>query len=297
MTKILKDTKKIETILSRGTEQIIMRDHLENALRSGTSLRVKLGIDPTSPDLHLGHTVVLRKLQQFQELGHTIVLIIGDFTARIGDPSGRSETRKILTEKEIQKNLKNYLAQASKVVNVKKAEVRYNSEWHEKKGLAALLELARATTIQQILKREDFQKRLETDSEISLLETLYPILQGYDSVAVRADVELGGTDQIFNLLMGRRVQRYFKMKEQDIVTAPLIEGLDGTKKMSKSYGNAIGIAETPKEMFGKVMAIPDSLIEKYFTLLTDVDIPKNSDPYKSKMFLAETIVEMYHSKS
>ncbi len=286
----------IEKLLKRGVDEIIVEDHLKKELESGRKLRVKLGIDPTSPDLHLGHTVVLRKLKQFQELGHKIVLIIGDFTGQIGDPSGRSESRVPLSENEIKGHMKDYLDQAGKVIDVKKTEVRYNSEWHEKDGLKKMLELMRSATVQQILKREDFQKRLSEDAEISLLETVYPLLQGYDSVAIKADIELGGTDQKFNLLVGRRVQRHFGMAEQDIMTVPLIEGTDGVKKMSKSYGNYIGLNDEPNDMFGKIMAIPDVLIEKYFTYLTDIDQPKDLGPYESKMLLAETIVEMYHLK-
>lgn len=286
---------QIDTILNRGVEEVIKRDHLEAVLKSGNKLRVKLGIDPTAPDLHLGHTVVLRKLRQFQNTGHKAILIIGDFTAQVGDPSGQSEARKHLTEKEIKSNLKHYLVIAGKVIDIKKTEVHYNSEWHKKAGLAAILELAKSATIQQVLKRADFRKRLEEDNDVSILETLYPLLQGYDSVAVKADVELGGSDQKLNLLMGRRVQRHFKMKEQDILTVPLIEGLDGTKKMSKSYGNYVSITEKPDEMFGKLMTVPDSLIKKYFETLTDLDRPKNMNSYEAKLLLAETIVGMYHS--
>lgn len=286
----------ITSITSRGVSDIVVREHLEKSLASGKKLRIKFGIDPTGSTIHLGHAVAFRKLRQFQELGHKIVLIIGDFTAQIGDPSGRSETRKSLTEAEVKANLKTYLSQAGKIFDVKKAEVRYNSEWHKKKGLAAILELARAATIQQVLKREDFQKRIKEDTDISLLETLYPLLQGYDSVAVKADVEIGGTDQMFNLLMGRRVQRHFGMAEQDVLMVPLIEGTDGVKKMSKSYGNYIGVTESAAEMFGKVMAIPDSLIGKYAETLTDLTIESGSDPRGAKLLLAEAIIAEYHGE-
>ncbi len=285
----------IDKILNRGTAEIIERGHLESALRSGKKLRVKFGIDPTAPDLHLGHTVVLRKLRQFQDAGHKAVLIIGDLTAQIGDPSGRSETRRSLSENEVKENLKNYLKEAGKVIDVRKAEVRYNSEWHKKGGLAALLELAKSASVQQVLEREDFKKRLGEDSTISLLETLYPLLQGYDSVAVKSDVELGGTDQKLNLLMGRKVQRHFGMAEQDVLIFPLIEGTDGVRKMSKSYGNYIALKDEPNDMFAKLMKVPDPLIKKYFELLTDLDAP-SADPYTSKQILAETIVDMYHGK-
>ena len=288
------NTGQTDTILNRGVEEIIEKDHLIELLSSGKKLRVKFGIDPTAPDIHLGHTVPLRKLRQFQEAGHQIVLIIGDFTGMIGDPSGRSEERKPLTEKDIKTNLKRYLEQAGKVLDIKKVEVHYNSEWHKKNGLAAMLEMARAVSFQQVIKRADFQKRIDAGQDITLIETLYPLLQGYDSVKVKADIEVGGTDQKFNLLMGRRVQRHFKQPEQDIITVPLIEGTDGVKKMSKSYGNYIGVTENPNDMFGKIMSIPDPLINKYFELLTDIDAPKGN-PYRSKMLLAETIVGMYHS--
>lgn len=287
--------KKIKILLERGTEEIIEKDHLARALASRKKLRVKFGIDPTAPEMHLGHTVPLRKLKQFQDLGHKAVLIIGDFTARIGDPSGRNEERKPLTEKEVKNNMKKYIAEAGKVIDIKKAEIRYNSEWYEKKnGLATIIQLSRAATIQQVLRRADFKKRLDEGNDITILEFLYSIFQGYDSVAVRADVELGGTDQKFNLLMGRRVQRHYGLPEQDIVTVQLIEGTDGIRKMSKSYGNYICIAEKPNEMFGKIMTIPDVLIDKYFTLLTNTDC-QSRDAYQSKLALAEAIVGMYHS--
>lgn len=284
----------LNNLLTRGVADVVDRSHLAKALSSGRKLRVKLGIDPTSPDLHLGHAVLLRKLRQFQDLGHQAVLIIGDFTGTIGDPSGRDKTRPPLTDMEVRANMKKYLAQAGKIVNVKNAEVRKNSEWYKRGGLKTLLELARAATVQQVLEREDFQKRMRGGNEITVLEELYSLLQGYDSVAVKADVELGGTDQTFNLLMGRRVQRHFKMPEQDILTVPLIEGTDGVRKMSKSYGNYIGITEKPNEMFGKLMAIPDALIPKYRETLTDLD-ELHGNPRDQKLALAETIVAWLHS--
>lgn len=289
------DLKLIDTILNRGVDEIIERESLVKKLNSGKKLRVKLGIDPTKPDIHLGHTVPLRKLRQFQELGHQIVLIIGDFTAQIGDPSGQSAERKPITEKEVKSNMKHYIEQAAKVIDVKKAEIRWNSEWHKKEGLAAMLNMAKAVTFQQVIKRADFQKRIDAGNDISMIEMLYPLLQGYDSVKIKADVEVGGTDQKFNLLMGRRVQRHFGQPEQDIITVPLIEGTDGVRKMSKSYGNYVGVMENPNDMFGKIMSVPDNLIEKYFTLLTDEDMP-NTGPYEAKMELAETIVRAYHSE-
>ncbi len=284
----------INRVLNRGVEEIIEREHLAKALGSGRKLRVKLGIDPTKPDIHLGHTVPLLKLREFQELGHQAVLIIGDFTAQIGDPSGQSAERQPLTEKEIKANMKHYLDQAGKVINIKKTEVRYNSEWHGK-SLRDFLAVTKAVSISQIMKREDFEKRIKSGGDVTVLESLYAILQGYDSVMVKADVELGGADQKLNLLMGRRIQRYFKMPEQDIITMPLVEGTDGVRKMSKSYGNYIGLTEKPEEMFGKLMSIPDSLTAKYFTHLTEME-PPQGNPYSAKMLLAETITRMYHGE-
>ncbi len=285
--------KLITQILSRGTEQIIQKNTLQKKLESGKKLRIKFGIDPTSPDLHLGHTVLLRKLKQFQDAGHKIVLIIGDFTGQIGDPSGRAAARKPLSEKEVRANAKTYLTQASMVIDIKKTEVRHNSEWLAKDP-ALLLSLMQTASVQQILERDDFQKRLKEGREIRLIELIYPLLQGYDSVTVRADVEIGGSDQTFNLLMGRRIQRIYNQSEQDILTTPLIEGTDGSKKMSKSVGNYIALRDAPNEMFGKLMSIPDNLLPKYFELLTDIDMPKRAKPRTAKLLLARTIVEMYH---
>lgn len=288
--------QEVEKILSRGVEEAIVKEHLEAALRSGKKLRVKFGIDPTVPDLHLGHTVPLRKLRQFQEAGHQAVLIIGDFTALIGDPSGRAEARRPLTEKEVKQNLKKYLKQAGKIIDLKKTEVYYNSKWY-KKNAALILELMGRESVQRVLERDDFQKRLKEGREIMILEEVYPLLQGYDSVMVKADVEIGGTDQKFNLLMGRRLQRAYGLSEQDIVTLPLLEGTDGVKKMSKSAGNYIGLDAEPNDMFGKIMRIPDNLIDKYFTLLTDDNPPAGGrDPREAKLALAKIIVGMYHGQ-
>lgn len=289
-------------LLTRGVVEVIEKDHLAARLAKGEKLRVKFGIDPTAPDLHLGHTVPLRKLRKFQDAGHQAVLIIGDFTARIGDPTGRSEERKPLTEKQVKANLKEYLKQAGKILNVKKLEVHNNSKWFLKEGVAAILELSRAGSIQQVLHRADFKKRLEEGHDITMLEMMYPLFQGYDSVKVKADLEIGGTDQKFNLLMGRRVQRHFGATEQDILTLPLLEGTDGTKKMSKSSGNYIGVSEEPKAMFGKIMSIPDNLTVKYAELLTDLDISEMeslvaSNPRAAKMKLAKEIVRMYHDEN
>ncbi len=293
---------KVKNLLELNVQEVVDVEHLREALLSDKKLRVKLGIDPTAPDLHLGHAVILRKLREFQELGHKIVFIIGDFTGKIGDPSGRTETRKPLTDFEVKKNMKSYLAQAGKVINIKKTEIFYNSQWFKKEGIQKLIELSMASTIQQVLKRADFKKRMEEDNEITLLEILYPLLQGYDSLKVRADVEIGGTDQKFNLLMGRRVQRYFGMKEQDVVMIPLLEGLDGVKKMSKSFGNYIGLADSANDMFGKIMSLPDQMIRKYFVFCTDlneseiVSLEKELTPKSLKEKLAFEIVKIYHGE-
>lgn len=285
--------KEIKKLLNRGVEEVIVKDHLKEKLESGEKLRIKFGIDPTGSDIHLGHTVVLRKLKEFQDLGHKIILIIGDFTAQIGDPTGRDKTRPTLSEEEVKKNMENYLDQAGKVIDINKAEIKYNSKWLAK-STEDLLKITKSATVNQVLRRSDFQKRLENEENISILETLYPVLQGYDSVEVKADVELGGTDQKFNLLMGRDIQKYFDMDQQDILTVPLIEGTDGTKKMSKSYDNYISLNDNPTDMFGKIMSIPDKLIDKYFETLTDKD-KESKDPYESKLNLAKEIVSMYHS--
>lgn len=294
--------EKIKNLLTRNVQEVIQLEHLRGMLLGGKKLRVKFGIDPTSSDLHLGHAVILRKLREFQDLGHKVVLIIGDFTGKIGDPSGRSETRKPLSEKEVKENMKSYLSQASKVVDVKKAEIVYNSRWFLKEGLQKMIELAMASTIQQVLRRADFKKRLEEDSDITILELLYPLFQGYDSLQVKADVELGGIDQKFNLLMGRRIQRHFGMKEQDVLMMPLLEGLDGAKKMSKSYGNYIGLNEKSDSMFGKVMSLPDQFVAKYFYFCTDMEksaissLEKKLDPKSFKEKLAFEILKIYRGE-
>src|SRR3990167_10112561 len=310
-TKIITDEQKIEELLSRGVDEAIEFEHLKARLLKGDNLRVKLGIDPTARDLHLGHTVVLRKLKQFQDLGHTAVFIIGDFTATIGDPSDRNELKPQLTGDQIKDNMKNYLAEASKVIDVKKAEIHYNSEWYKNKEAWFLMELTSKFTLARALERDDFQKRIKNDQDVGLLEILYPLFQGYDSVAVRADVEIGGTDQKFNLLTGRKVQRRYDQPEQDIITCPLIEGMDGVKKMSKSTGNYIGLSDNSGDMFGKIMSVPDGLMVKYFKLLTNVsdmeveniknDILVNTSmakksPKEWKQTLAQEIVKMYHGE-
>ncbi|NQU77153.1 tyrosine--tRNA ligase [Candidatus Falkowbacteria bacterium] len=299
--------KKIEALLTRGVDEAIEEEHLRKRLLKGCKLRVKFGIDPTGSELHLGHVVPLRKLRQFQKLGHQIIFLIGDYTAKVGDPSGRSETRKILTDKEIKENMKDYSRQAGKILDMGKVEVRYNSEWFDNKGAMFLFELTSKFTLARVIERDDFKKRIKDDIDVSVLEILYPLMQGYDSVALEADVEIGGTDQKFNLLMGRRVQRKYGQKEQDIVTVPLIEGTDGVRKMSKSFGNYIGVTEKPKEIYGKTMSIPDSLIWKYYKLLTDVRLDRinkmkkdvkagDVNPRDVKAELASEVVTLFYNK-
>lgn len=309
MPKISSDKKKIEEILTRAVDEVIVEEHLRKRLSSGDKLRIKFGIDPTAPDIHLGHTVSLRKLQQFQELGHQAVLIIGDFTATVGDPSGRNEMRKQLTDAEIKLNLKTYLKQAGKVLDLEKVEIHYNGEWFKKADALKLYELTSKVSIQRAMERDDFQKRIAEGRDVSMLEIIYPLLQGYDSVMVKADVEIGGRDQKFNLLMGRRVQRAYDMAEQNIMTTWLIEGTDGVRKMSKSFGNYIGVTEPPESMYGKIMSIPDDLIVKYFRALTDVPneevdemlklsrtMGSSWDPRSAKARLAREVVSIYHDK-
>lgn len=286
-------------LLTRGVVEIMEEDHLKKAFSSKKKLRVKFGIDPTAPDLHLGHTVPLRKLKQFQDAGHKAVLIIGDFTARIGDPTGKDKTRPQLNEKDIKKNLKTYLEQAQKVLDIKKVEIHYNSEWFDKNP-ELLIQLMSRMSMERVLEREEFQRRIKSGQEVTMLEALYPLLQGYDSVAIKADLEIGGTDQKFNLLMGRRMQRKYEMQEQDVLTLPLLEGTDGSKKMSKSLGNYIALTDKPEMMFGKIMSIPDDLIVKYSELLTDLDLKNvvkdaKTDPRGAKMNLAKDIIKMYYS--
>lgn len=293
----------IKHLLTRNVEEVIDRAHLERRLASGEKLRVKLGIDPTSPDLHLGHAVVLRKLKEFQDLGHQIVLIIGDFTGRIGDPSGRDKARPSLDEREIKENMEKYLGQVKKIIDVKKAEVVYNSQWLKKLDGAKLLELLGLLSVQQIIERSDFRARLEAHESIRMHELIYPVLQAYDSAQVRADVEIGGNDQTFNLLAGRTLMERLGMKPQDVLTASLLEGVDGKRKMSKSLGNYIGLTEEPGDMFGKIMSVPDKLVHKYFMLCTELDekeiqsLEKTLKPRDLKARLGFEIVKLYHGEA
>jgi tyrosyl-tRNA synthetase len=291
--------------LRRGAAEIIPADGLDAKLALGRPLRVKLGIDPSRPDLTLGHSVVLGALQRFLEAGHEAILIVGDFTSRVGDPSGRSETRPMLSAEEADENARSYLEQAGLVLDVERATVRRNAEWLAELGAADLIRLASVTTIAQMLEREDFRTRYQGNQPISVVEFLYPLLQGYDSVAVEADIELGGTDQTFNLLMGREVQRAYGQEPQAVLTVPLIEGLDGERKMSKSFDNYVALTEPADEMFGKLMSLPDGLIAKYELLCTDLGAADNErvvaglangsiHPNAEKRRMARTIVERYH---
>jgi tyrosyl-tRNA synthetase len=274
---------------------VIPREELDRRLRSGATLRVKLGIDPTAPDIHLGFVVVLRKLREFQDLGHTAVLVVGDTTARVGDPSGRSKTRPVLSPEEIERNTRTYLEQAYLVLDPARTEVRRNSEWLAALSLADIIELTRATTVARILERDDFSKRFSAGDPITLTELLYPLMQAYDSVALDADVELGGTDQLYNLLMGRHVMEYYGREPQCVLTTPLLVGTDGTAKMSKSLGNYIGVTDPPNEMFGKAMSIPDHLMPDYYSLVLDRPMLE-AEPVEQKRELARTLVRMFHGE-
>ncbi len=279
----------------RNAVDVIPWEELEKRLESGRPLRVKLGIDPTAPDIHLGFVVVLKKLRAFQELGHTAVLTIGDYTARVGDPSGKSKTRPVLSPEQIEANTRTYLEQAYLVLDRDKTEVRHNSEWLAPLALADLIRLTRATTVARILERDDFSKRFAAGDAITLTELLYPLMQAYDSVALDADVELGGTDQLYNLLMGRHVMEYYGKTPQCVLTTPLLVGTDGAIKMSKSIGNYIGVSEEPKDVFGKAMSIPDRLMGDYFSLVLDRPTPEG-EPVEQKRDLARSLVRAFHGE-
>lgn len=298
-------------LISHGVADLLPEDEfkkkLEKSVATNTPLIVKLGLDPTAPDIHLGHTVVLRKLKLFQDFGHKVIILIGDFTARIGDPTGKSVTRPPWTEEQVITNAKTYQEQIFKVLDPEKTEVRFNSEWLSKLDFADVLKLASKYTVARMLERDDFHKRYTEGRPISIHEFMYPLMQGYDSIALKADVEFGGTDQTFNLLMGRHLQGEEGMSEQTIITMPILEGLDGVQKMSKSLGNYIGISEAPSEMYGKAMSIPDELMMRYFMLVTDMSIEEQEQlskdlesgaahPRDVKMKLAHTIVRLYHGE-
>jgi tyrosyl-tRNA synthetase len=280
--------------LARNAVEVLPRGGLEERLATGRPLRAKLGLDPTAPDLHVGHTVVLQKLREFQDLGHTVVLIVGDYTARVGDPSGRSVTRPVLSPEEIDANARTYLDQAGRVLRTDDTlEVRFNSEWLSM-SMEDLFRLVRVPTVAQLLERDDFAKRMAASEPISLLELLYPVLQGYDSVAVQADVELGGTDQTFNLLMGRAIQAAYGQPQQLVLTMPLLVGTDGVQKMSKSVGNQIGITDPPGEMYGKTLSLPDAALEQWYSLLLGRRVPAELSARDAKHALARALVERFH---
>jgi tyrosyl-tRNA synthetase len=281
--------------LARNAVDCLPEGALAERLASGRPLRVKLGLDPTAADIHLGHTVVLQKLREFQDLGHTVVLIIGDYTARVGDPSGRSATRPVLSPEEIDAHARTYVEQAGKVLDTEENfELRHNREWLDME-MEQLFRLVRNVTVAQMLERDDFAKRFAANEPISLLELLYPVLQGYDSVAVRADVELGGTDQTFNLLMGRAIQTAYGQPPQVVLTVPLLTGIDGEQKMSKSFGNHIGITEAPEEMYGRTLRIPDASLPSWYSLLLGSDaVPSGVSPRDAKRALARSLVERFH---
>ena len=296
---------EIGEILSRGVAEVIQKDSLTEKLKSGKKLKIKLGVDPTAPDLHLGHVVVLRKLKEFQELGNEIIFLIGDYTAKIGDPSGKNKTRPMLTDEEIEANTQTYLEQVGKVLNASNITIRKNSEWLEKLKPNDILKLSSKMTVNALLERDDFSKRYNSKGDIGLHELFYPLMQAYDSVELKADVEIGGTDQKFNLLAGRELMKKMGLEPQDIITMPLLIGTDGKEKMSKSLGNYIAINDSPADMFGKVMSIPDELIVPYYELVTDItaeglevvkkELTEGKNPRDVKARLAYLIVEEYHT--
>jgi len=307
MAKVITDEKLIDELLERGVEEVIVKEHLRKRMLAGEKLRIKLGIDPTGSVLHLGHAIVLKKLKQFQDLGHQVIFLIGDFTARIGDPTGRSVARKPMTDEEIRKNMQSYQNQAGIILDMNKVEVRYNSEWLASMNLQEVIMMASKITYAQMAQRADFKNRIKNDLDLSIQEFMYPAMQGYDSVALKADVEIGGTDQKFNLLMGRQLQKRYDQEPQDTITCPLLEGLDGVEKMSKSVGNYIALTEEPNSMYGKIMSLPDSLILRYFELCTNIAVleidkfkkeldDQTVNPRDIKMKLALEITNIYHGK-
>jgi tyrosyl-tRNA synthetase len=292
-------TEQAVQTIRRGADELIVEEELAKKLASGRKLRIKLGLDPTAPDLHLGHTVVFNKLRDFQRLGHQVQFLIGDFTGMIGDPTGKNQTRPPLTREEIQKNAKTYREQVFKILDPDKTQILFNSEWSDKLGAEGIIRLASRYTVSQLLERDDFSKRFGQEKPIALHELLYPLMQGYDSVAMKADVELGGTDQKFNLLVGRELQRSFGQEPQCILTMPLLEGLDGKEKMSKSLGNYVGIAEPPPQIFGKLMSISDELMWRYIELLSFEPVEKtrawkSEHPRDVKARFAKEIVARFH---
>ncbi|ENA34096.1 MULTISPECIES: tyrosine--tRNA ligase [Pseudomonas] len=302
----MKSVEEQLALIKRGADELLVESELITKLEKGTPLRIKAGFDPTAPDLHLGHTVLINKLRQFQELGHQVIFLIGDFTGMIGDPSGKSTTRPPLTRDQVLENAETYKAQVFKILDPAKTEVAFNSAWMDKLTPADFIRLASQYTVARMLERDDFSKRYATNQPIAIHEFLYPLVQGYDSVALKADVELGGTDQKFNLLMGRELQRAYGQEAQSILTMPLLEGLDGVKKMSKSLGNYIGIQEAPGVMYNKIVSMPDSLMWRYFELLSframseieafRHDVEAGANPRDIKIKLAEEIVARFHGE-
>jgi tyrosyl-tRNA synthetase len=302
-----RDPGKIDRLLTRRVAEVVVADSLKKKLLSGRRLRVKLGVDPTAPDLHIGHAVPLKKLREFQDMGHQVVLIIGDYTARVGDPTGKSKTRPMLTEADVKRNAETYLAQAGKVLDVKKLEIRWNGEWFSKMDFNSVIALAAQFTVARMIERDDFSNRLKEGTDVHLHELMYPMMQAYDSIMVEADVEIGGTDQKFNILAGRDLQRKMGKPEQDCMfLGPILVGTDGVKKMSKSLGNYVGVSEAPEEMFGKIMSIPDAAMRDWFLLATDMPEDGIRDllgacaagkmnPRDAKVRLAKEIIAMYHS--
>lgn len=293
--------------LERGTEEILIKPELVQKLNKGRPLRIKVGFDPTAPDLHVGHTVIINKMRQFQELGHQVIFLIGDFTGRIGDPTGKSATRPPLTEEQVNQNATTYKEQVFKILDPDKTEVAFNSTWMGKMSSAEMIQLAAKQTVARMLERDDFSKRYKSNQPIAIHEFLYPLVQGYDSVALRADVEMGGTDQKFNLLVGRELQRMYGQEQQVVITLPLLEGLDGVNKMSKSLGNYIGITDAPNDMFGKIMSISDELMWRYFDLLSfrplseikqlRQQVAEGLNPRDVKFLLAEELITRFHNKA
>jgi len=300
------DKKLLSEVLNRGVVDVIVREEAMELLQSGRKLNIKFGIDPSGADLHIGHMVPIKKLKQLQDLGHRIFLLFGNFTGQIGDPSDKLEARKIKTKAELEKNAAHYLNQVKCILDIEKIEVVWNADWLEKLTLADVVKLSQIFTVHQMLERDMYQERIKKNLPIYMHEFLYPLMQGYDSVAIKADIELGGTDQTFNLLAGREIQRAMGQKPQCVITVPILEGTDGKIKMGKTTGNYIGINESPKEMYGKTMSIPDELIIRYFELATDIDsgeiekmrkaLKEGENPMKLKMKLARELVAFYHSK-
>ncbi|MBX3675377.1 MAG: tyrosine--tRNA ligase [Rhodocyclaceae bacterium] len=300
------DMQKDLALVKRGADELLIENELIDKLKSGRPLRVKAGFDPTAPDLHLGHTVLINKLRHFQEIGHHVMFLIGDFTGMIGDPTGRNATRPPLSREQILENAKTYREQVFKILDPEKTEVCFNSTWFEPIGAAGMIKLAALHTVARMLERDDFSKRYANNQPIAIHEFLYPLCQGYDSVAMRADVELGGTDQKFNLLVGRELQKHYGQPPQCILTMPLLEGLDGVNKMSKSYGNYVGINEPPKEIFGKLMSVSDELMWRYYELLSfrsseeitrfKQEVAGGRNPRDVKVLLAQEIVQRFHSR-